>query len=124
MTQNPPDADRLGVCRRRDTRRNSDQPHLPPPEETEVTEEECADAKARLVTQGNDPDFLIRPVVLAEVQRARQETAHRPATVHAQPPEVSTALEAPQPSRPKRPRATAFRSLPGAAHRPEYHHRP
>ena len=49
-----------------------------PSADTEVTEEEYAAAKARLVAQGTDPAFLIRPVVLAEVQRARQEAAHSP----------------------------------------------
>jgi hypothetical protein len=46
--------------------------------DTEVTEEEYAAAQARLVAQGTDPAFLIRPAVLAEVQRARQEVAYSP----------------------------------------------
>jgi hypothetical protein len=84
-----------------------------------VTEEEYADAKARLIAQGTDPAFLIRPVILAEVQRTRHEAATTPAAT-GQTGAVPAALAAsaapaephrvpapypPAPQTPQRPRA-------------------
>ncbi|MGE3538666.1 MAG: hypothetical protein AB7N91_14710 [Candidatus Tectimicrobiota bacterium] len=67
---------------------------LPASEDEEVTEDAYAAAKDRLVAQGTDPALLIRPVVLAEVQRARQEAAHSPSVVASgQAAAMSAALE-------------------------------
>jgi len=63
-------------------------------EDEEVTEDAYAAARDRLVAQGTAPAFMIRPVVLAEVQRARQEAAPRPATA-IQTTEVPAASETP-----------------------------
>ncbi len=66
------------------TREGQDQGHplgtpSPLPKEEPVSEDEYAAATARLVAQGTDPAFCIRPVVLAEVQRVREETPRGPA---------------------------------------------
>jgi hypothetical protein len=66
----------------------------PLPQEAPVSEDEYAAATARLVAQGTAPAFLIRPVVLAEVQRVREETARGPAAASAQALTVSMAPEA------------------------------
>ena len=50
-------------------------PPLPPSDDELVTEDDYAAATARLLAQGLDPAFLIRPVVVAEVHRVRDETA-------------------------------------------------
>jgi hypothetical protein len=56
----------------------------PLPKEEPVSEDEYAAATARLVAEGTDPAFCIRPVVLAEVQRVREETPRGPAAASAQ----------------------------------------
>jgi hypothetical protein len=61
------------------------------PADEGVTENEYAAAVARLKAEGTDPAFLIRPVVLAEIQRARQETLPRAATA-PEVPDASTVL--------------------------------
>jgi len=66
-----------------------------PPEDAGVTEDEYAATVARLVAQGTDPALLIRPVVLAEVQRARQEDSQRPATTPQVPGEPATPCRDP-----------------------------
>jgi hypothetical protein len=63
-------------------------------EEEDVSEDDYAAATARLVAQGTHPAFLIRPVVLAEVQRVREETARGPAASPAQALTLSMAPEA------------------------------
>ncbi|MGE3537361.1 MAG: hypothetical protein AB7N91_07980 [Candidatus Tectimicrobiota bacterium] len=64
------------------------------PGHEDVPDDAYAAARDRLVAQGTNPALLIRPVVLAEVQRARQEAAHRPAVASGQAAERSAALEA------------------------------
>jgi hypothetical protein len=69
----------------------------PPPPDVEdepVSEDDYAAATARLIAQGTAPAFLIRPVVRAEVQRARQEAALDLDATPGQTPAVSPALEA------------------------------
>jgi hypothetical protein len=63
------------------------------PEDEGVTEDAYTAAAARLVAQGTDPAWLIRPVVLAEVQRARQEASRSPGAAPVQAPEVPDAPE-------------------------------
>ena len=53
-----------------------------------------SEGDARLLSQGLDPAFLIRPVVLAEVQRVREEMTRGPAATSAQTLTVSMAPEA------------------------------
>jgi len=67
---------------------------LPSVEAEDVTEDAYTAAAARLVSQGTDPAFVIRPVVLAEVQRARQEASQSPHAASTQTAEVSVASEA------------------------------
>jgi hypothetical protein len=62
---------------------------LPPSEEEPVTDDAYAAATARLVAQGTDPALLIRPVVLAEVQRVHDEAAGSPAAAPVQAPVVT-----------------------------------
>jgi len=79
-----------------------EQPHeaystVPRPTSSEdepVSEDEYALATTRLVAQGTHPEFCIRPVVLAEVQRMRQLAVQTPAAAPGQAPEVPTAIEA------------------------------
>jgi len=74
----------------------------PPSEEEPVTDDEYAVATARLVAQGTDPAFLIRPVVLAEVQRVCDEAAGSPAAAPVQAPAVTTTDRAtPDPDVPR-----------------------
>ncbi len=93
------------------TREGQDQGHplgtpSPLPKEEPVSEDEYAAATARLVAQGTDPAFCIRPVVLAEVQRVREETPRGPAAASAQALTVSMAPEAtPGPPVPRPPPA-------------------
>jgi len=79
-----------------------------------VTEEEYAAATARLVDEGVDPAFLIRPVVLAEVQRVRKRAARGPDTSPNQVPTVSpcpVAIPTPDvPTPPKTARTSAASS--------------
>ena len=56
----------------------------PLPQGEPVSEDEYAAATARLVAQGTDPAFLIRPVLLAEVQRVRDEVTRGPAVAPGQ----------------------------------------
>jgi hypothetical protein len=76
-------------------------------ENEDVTEEEYTAAVARLETEGTNPAFLIRPVVLAEVQRARQEAAQRSTAAPEAPdePTVPCRAPAPCPATPQRPQA-------------------
>lgn len=64
-----------------------------PLEEATVTEAELTAATASLVAQGFKPAFLIRPTILAEVQRLRQAAAASPLTppVPAPPPPLKQA---------------------------------
>jgi hypothetical protein len=48
------------------------------PQDEPVTEEDYAAATTRLLAQGLDPAFLIRPVILAEVQRVHEEAVLSP----------------------------------------------
>jgi hypothetical protein len=67
---------------------------LPSPADDEpVTEDDYAAATARLLDQGLDPAFLIRPVVVAEVQRLRDEAARGPAAAPGQATEVPAATQ-------------------------------
>jgi hypothetical protein len=89
------------------------------PDDASVTEEDYVAATARLVVQGYDPAFLIRPVVLAEVQRAREETP-----CCATPVSASTVVPASEETRESLvlasrssagpPEASAARSMPPA----------
>jgi hypothetical protein len=83
-----------------------------------ITEEEYTAATARLVAQGTDPAFLIRPVVLAEVQHARQEVSQRSVTIPETPDDPMAPGRAPAPclATPQRPQAPA--SAPPACGRP------
>ena len=81
------------------TREGHDKAHpattpLPPSDDEPVTEDDYAAATARLLAQGLDPALLIRPVVLAEVQRVREEMPRGPAATSAQTLTVSMAPEA------------------------------
>ena len=69
-------------------------PPAAPPDDEPVTEDDYAAATARLLGQGLDPALLIRPVVLAEVQRVREEMTRGPAATSAQTLTVSMAPEA------------------------------
>jgi hypothetical protein len=64
-----------------------------PSDDEPVTEADYAAATARLLAQGLDPAFLIRPVVLAEVQRARDEAARGPTVAHGQAIEGPAATQ-------------------------------
>ena len=99
LTQNPPDADRLGVCRRRDRRGNSVQPHLPLPADTEVTEEEYAACESPAGRPGD------RPSVSDPSGRAGGSAA-RPSRGRAQP-ELPLSRPRKDPLSPRRPSATA-----------------
>src|SRR5439155_15572362 len=66
---------------------------LPPSDDELVTEDDYAAATARLLAQGLDPALLIRPVVLAEVQRVRDEVACGPAGAPGQALEVPAATQ-------------------------------
>ncbi|MGE3542229.1 MAG: hypothetical protein AB7N91_33040 [Candidatus Tectimicrobiota bacterium] len=77
------------------------------PEDARVTNEDVTDeaytaARDRLLAEGTDHAFLIRPVVLAEVQRVRQEVAHSPSAVASgQATAMSAAIEVtPAPAEP------------------------
>ena len=63
---------------------------LPPSDDEPVTEDDYAAATARLLARGVDPAFLIRPVVLAEVQCVREETAPGPAAAPGETTPVTT----------------------------------
>jgi hypothetical protein len=69
---------------------------LPPSDDEPVTADDYAAATGRLLGQGLDPALLIRPVVLAEVQRIREEAAHGldAASVSLEIAEVPVAPEA------------------------------
>src|SRR5262249_25424344 len=80
------------------TREEHDKEHpattpLPPSDDEPVTKDDFAAATARLLAQGLDPAFLIRPVVLAEVQRARDEAACGPTVAPGQAIEVPAATQ-------------------------------
>ncbi len=80
------------------TREDHDEEPLPatfpsPSDDEPVTEDDYAAATARLLGQGLDPAFLIRPVVLAEVQRIRDEAARGPAGAPGQATEVPAATQ-------------------------------
>src|SRR5712691_3610381 len=64
-----------------------------PSDDEPVTEDDYAAATARLLAQGLDPTFLIRPVVVAEVQRVRDEAARGPTVVPGQATEVPAATQ-------------------------------
>ena len=76
-------------------------PPVAPPDDEPVTEDDYAAATTRLLAQGLDPAFLIRPVVLADVQRVRDEVARGPAAAPGQATAVTptdrATLEPPVP---------------------------
>ena len=88
------------------------------PEDEGVTEDEYTAAMARLVTEGTAPAFLIRPVVLAEVQRTRQEESQCQATPPETPGEPTALCRAPAgcPATPQTPQASP--ATPPACARP------
>jgi hypothetical protein len=71
--------------------KDSRTPPAAPPDDEPVTDDDYAAATARLLSQGLDPALLIRPVVLAEVQRVRDEVARGPAVAPGQAIEVPAA---------------------------------
>src|SRR5262249_43180345 len=80
------------------TREGHDKAHPPttlllPSDDEPVTDDDYAAATARLLAEGLDPAFLIRPVVLAEVQRVRDEVACGPAGAPGQALEVPAATQ-------------------------------
>lgn len=84
-----------------------------------ITAEDYAAAAARLIAQGCDPAFLIRPVVLAEVQRACEETpcsatAVSTSTVAPASEETRESLVLASLSSAGPPEASAARSMPPA----------
>ncbi len=83
-----------------------------------VTDDEYTAARDRLVAQGTAPAFLIRPVVLAEVQRARQEAVPRLDAAPGQAPAVSTAVEATPVSAEPRPAPALCRPTPQSPQAP------
>jgi hypothetical protein len=87
-----------------------------PLSDKDVTEEAYTAAVARLEAEETDPALLIRPVVLAEVQRARQEAAQRAAAVPEAPdvPLASGRAPAPGPATPP-PRQAPASAPPGYA---------
>jgi hypothetical protein len=68
-------------------------PPAAPPDDEPVTDDDYAAATAQLLSQGLDPAFLIRPVVLAEVQRVRDEVARGPVVASGQAIEVPAATQ-------------------------------
>jgi hypothetical protein len=68
---------------------------LPAFEDEEVTEDAYTAARDGLVAQGTDPAFLIRPVILTDARRVRQEAAPRSAAAPEQTPEVPATIETP-----------------------------
>src|SRR5712691_6008343 len=83
------------------TREDHDEEPLPatlpsPSDDEPVTEDDYAAATARLLAQGLDPAFLIRPVVVAEVQRVRDEVTRGPAVAPGQATAV-TVTDRPSP---------------------------
>jgi hypothetical protein len=64
-----------------------------PPDDEPVTEDDYAAATARLLAQGLEPAFLIRPVVVADVQRVRDEAARGPAAAPGQTTEVPATTQ-------------------------------
>src|SRR5262249_18533799 len=68
-------------------------PSVALPDEEPGSEDDYTAATARLLAQGLDPVFLIRPVVLAEVQRVRDEVACGPAGAPGQAIEVPAATQ-------------------------------
>ncbi len=79
------------VTREEHTEEDPPTPPCAPPDDEPVTADDYAAATARLLAQGLDPAFLIRPVVLAEVQRVRDEAARGPAVVPGQATEEPVA---------------------------------
>jgi hypothetical protein len=100
-----------GAAMREDHDEDSLPAARPSPADAEpVTEDDYAAATARLLSQGLDPAFLIRPVVLAEVRRVRDEAARGLAVASGQATEV--------------PAATAVMSMPTAPVVPACAHTP
>ncbi|MGE3537825.1 MAG: hypothetical protein AB7N91_10385 [Candidatus Tectimicrobiota bacterium] len=60
----------------------------------DVTDTEYTAAKNRLLAEGTDHVLLIRPVVLAEVQRVRQEATEHLSAAPGQAPKISPTIEA------------------------------
>src|SRR5262249_8751029 len=80
------------------TREGHDKAHPPttlllPSDDEPVTDDDYAAATAGLPAEGPDPGFLIRPVVLAEVPRVRDEVACGPAGAPGQALEVPAATQ-------------------------------